>query len=1331
MPTDISESGAHLRPERVRRYLPFKLYNDLNLRPGPETGRRAISHLAALLETVQTYCAAPILAEALPAPRNVQGRWCDATLLFADISGFTPMSEKLNARGRAGAEEITRIVNAYFTTMVKHLHRNGGVLLKFGGDALLGLFAGPAHDTACYAVQAAVDMQRDMAQFAGIDTSVGRFELQMKVGVHTGRVFAAHVGTGSQVEYWVTGEDVNLTAWAEEVSEGGQVVASEATRRYLTAWDSLEPLPSQSPGGLSFYTLPLPAEYQPLPAQPILRAGAVPQKIPELARRLDTLTPYLPKGLLPRLVHNPRHRRVEGEHRLVAVLFINVDGFSALAQVLAPGEPEQVRGSDGGREQIRESDGGAGALTETMQDYFATVQSIIERHGGTINKTDLYSEGDKLLAVFGAPVAHGDDVDQAARAALAMQVALEGINQRLAERCPTAGVRLRQRIGISTGHVFSGNVGAEVRQEYTIMGDEVNLAARLMSAAAWGEVWVSSHVFYWLEPFGTFEFVGDLQVKGKENPVPVYRMGAMGEARRPQPIFVDREQPLATLRGKLDQLLQDLMQGQIFLLSGEPGIGKSRLWSELSLDPLAEDVLWLTGRCHEQGVTYHLIADMLRGYLELTATDDPETQRHKLVQRIEELFGPDQVDEKGPFLAIVMGLPLTEVWKKHVEFLGEHLSARLAQETAAFFERLTEDRPLVLICEDLHWLDPGSVEVLLQTIELVEFAPLMLGFTLRPGQAPSYEHIAGQAREQFRFWFTEIPMGPLDPEYCAEIVAAVAPQPVSPAQQRRICRRSGGNPLFISEMARVIFTASRVSVPGTVHILIESRVDELPEGPRQTLKAAAVAGVQFLLSELVHLLDAQERDVRRNLSTLRRMHLIDARGKVFQFVNTLTQEVVYLGQSLEARQAFHRRLGMYWEGQGDAAQAAHHCFAGELWEEALAQSERAADERRQAYANQEAARLYGRALVAAERLEDLAAQARLCGQLGQVHFRAGNYEQAEEVHRRQLELLRGQSADPLAQAEAHYALGCVCDRRGKLDQALDELDQGLRLAGEDPSETRAQLLRERCSVLINMGREKLDEAERDGLRALEIAEEIGARAEEAWACNNLGAVYGTRGGYERALEYHQRALIIRRELGVLYDISDSLNNVGTAYSYLGRLDEAGACFQEALGIQRRIGDRLGEGSSHHNLAWLHLDREEPEAAEVEFLRALALWEGIDYRKGIAFVHNDLGALYLGQAQLNKACDHLEEAAHRYENMGAHTYLPENYAALVDVCLGLRQAEEALDAAQKALEWAQANKDQRQEIVAHRKLAQVYEALGDLDQARRHAQRAEALGQGEE
>jgi class 3 adenylate cyclase/tetratricopeptide (TPR) repeat protein len=1287
--------------ERIRRYLPFKLYNELVLNPSPETSTQCAEHLGALLQTVQTYCSAPILGEAQPHPDNVWGKWCEATLLFADITGFTALSERLSARGRAGAEEITGIVNEYFTAMVEILHQHGGDLVKFGGDALLGIFAGSAQETARRAAQAALNMQRAMVRFAEVDTSVGRYSLQMTVGIHTGKVFAAHVGTASQMEYWVTGEDTNLTALAEEAASAGQVVVSAATRQHLDVGESPSPLPSGGVASLPFYSLPMTWQHAEPTARQVKAEAFVPQELTDLVLRLDTLTPYLPTGVLPRLVYDPHRRRVEGEHRLVAVLFVNVGGFGELASKLAAGQ--------------------ADVLIETMQDYYATMQSIVERHGGTINKTDLSSVGDKLLAIFGAPVSHEDDADQAARAALEMQAALEGVNQRLEKRHPQADVHLRQRVGLSTGFVFCGNVGSAVCQEYTIMGDEVNLAARLVSAAAWGEIWVSSHVFYWLEPFGTFEPLGTVSVKGKEEPVPTYRLQAMGETYRPQPAFVDRTRARSVLQGCLQQLTEDQTQGQIVLLTGEPGIGKSRLWAELRSSAEEQDIAWLVGHCHPLGVAHHLLGDILRRYLGLGETDDAETQRRALVQGIESLFGADPVEEKAPFLAIVMGLPLPDEWKDHVEFLGERLPDRLAQEVALFFARLADEKPLVLVCEDVHWLDEGSAGILTRVAELVEYTPLMLGVTVRPGEYPAYERVSGTAMTRFAQWCQDIYLEPLSPEHSAQIVADVSGRDITLEQQERIYARSEGNPLFTVEVARAAFTAPSVSIPDTLQKIVESRVDTLPEGPRQTIKAAAVIGLEFSLPELRYLLREGGQDLRRNLATLRRMHLVDIREKSYRFVHALTQEVVYLGLNVQARRASHRRLGTYWEEQADPSKAAHHYYAGELWGKALEQGERAADWHRESCAYQEAIRLYGQALEAAQKTMDLEAQGRLNHRLGQARDRIGEYDRAAQAYRRELDLLSGQGAGPLEQAAVHCALGQVYDRWGRYDEALGELGRGLELLGEQVHVTRARLLRTRCSVLISRG--KLDEAERNGLEALQVARDIGDRLEEAYVCNNLGAVYGTRRQGEQALAYHRQSLELRREVGATWEVAQSLGNVGTASILLKRYAEAEDCFRQAIEVFDRIGDRRNQGFIHHNLAWTYVYRDQLDRAEPEFRRALSLWEPIDHRRGIAFAHNDLGTLCMQQGRLQEARDHLEESARRYEEMGANAYLPDNYVALARVYLQLDRPQDAVSVAQKALGAVQ---DRTRRVTAHLVLGETHKAALDLAEARRQIQEGLAL-----
>ncbi|HNT75823.1 MAG TPA: adenylate/guanylate cyclase domain-containing protein [Anaerolineae bacterium] len=1259
-------------PAQLRRYLPYNLYNDILIRPGVESEQAGIAHLKALLQTAQTYRARPILEEALPAPHHVQGRWLDVTLLFADVSGFTALSEKLSTRGRAGAEELTAIVNRYFTAMVNILYRNGGLVLKFGGDALLGMFTGPATDTARYAVQAAMDMQRAMVEFVSVHTSVGDFRLQMKAGAHTGRVFAGHVGNGLQMEYWVLGDDVNFTAVAEEAAataekllrRGGQVVASKSTVRHLRAWRDLEPPPGDPdqpapPPREPLYLIPVAQTHNALPARPAEADHVIPTSVSGLVQRLDIITPYLPHGVLPRLIYNPRNRRVEGEHRLAAVLFINVDGFNKLATALG-----EVR-SD--------------ALLATMQDYFFTLQTIIEAHGGIVNKTDLYDPGDKVLAIFGAPKSHEDDADQAARAALKLQAALEEVNQRLRGRCPDMSLALRQRIGLSTGFVFSGNVGAEICQEYTIMGDNVNLAARLMSKASWGEIWVSDHAHYWLAPFGDFEFVGELRLKGKQQPAPTYRLLRMHKDYRPHPRFVDRVQIRAALEHSLEQL-QD-REGQIAIVSGGPGMGKSRLWAEMRQVAEAQGVYTLVGHCQAHGAVYPLWAEMLRQHLGVRDTDDLEIQREKLIQCVTDLFGAARVLDHAPFLAIVLGLPLRTAWKVQVEHLREHLAQRLATEVQEFFAQLSEIQPLLLICEDLHELNEETTAILLQVVELVGYAPVMLGFTLCPGAYPLYARVESKLRGQAYFAVVEYSLPLLDQHDSLCLAEEVYGNSLSEGQATLMYQMSDGVPLFIVEITRalasepemigaeltlpaaptVVALAKKLQAPPALYKIIESQIDALPEEARQVLRAAAVIGIEFTESELFYILPEVAKETRRHLATLRSLHLIDKQARDYHFLHGITHAIVYEGQSVDRRRGYHIRLGDYWQKEGQAAKSAAHYFAAELWPQALTQSQQAAIEYQQNYACSQAIHWYEQALQAAREMKDWGTQLDLYHCLGEVYYFQGDYIEAEQAFlRERAGLVFAQSDDISRIVNVHIALAQVYDRQGAYPQALGELDRGLMLAGTVASLSQAQLWRVRCSVLYSLT--QLEAALDAGRRAVEIAQTVASPREEAYAWNNLGAVYGELEQFDQELECHQHSLNLRRELSETWTIGQSLCNVGTALDCLGKaakdrgaLSEAHeaftaarAAFVEALQLQQQIGDRVRLGSTYHSLAWLELDSNDNGAAEENFRQALHEWERIKYRKGIAFAHHDLGEqIYIPCKQWDKAREHLETARQMY------------------------------------------------------------------------------------
>jgi len=510
-------TGADLA--RLKPYLPPRQLDDLP--PAPLWRKddlvRTHDHLARLLDVVITYLPRQLVqAElALADVPPVGGAFLDGALLFADISGFTAMSERLSTLGQEGAEQITALVNRYFGAMLDVLFAHGGDLFKFGGDALLAFFPDQVGGSAS-ALQAAWAMQEAMAAFHQVETSLGTFPLQMKIGLHAGPIFAARVGSADEREFIVTGPAVNATARAEEVASAGQILVSPTVYAQVQDRDWVAAV--EGPAGHYLVervgTRPSPVPPSaPLRAADLCRPGDEPGDT--LRRTLDALerlVPYLPPGLLRRLVPDPGRHETSGEHRLVAVLFANFLGASELVTRL-------------GRDRTDE-------IAQALNRYFVTMHQAVSRYGGVVNKVDLYDQGDKLMALFGAPVAHEDDAERAVRAALEMQAAVEGIGERPGSL--KEGWLLSQRIGVSTGMVFAGHVGAATRREYTVMGDEVNLAARLMSAAAEGEILLASYVQRKVSPFFEVADRGEVSLKGKSKPVPTYTI--VGRRAQPEPV---------------------------------------------------------------------------------------------------------------------------------------------------------------------------------------------------------------------------------------------------------------------------------------------------------------------------------------------------------------------------------------------------------------------------------------------------------------------------------------------------------------------------------------------------------------------------------------------------------------------------------------------------------------------------------------------------------------------------------------------------------------------------------------------------------------------------
>ena len=972
----------NLRP-RLVRFLPPALQTRLRLQadpiPAPDLDAlaEAVSALHSLAHTLSTYVPR-YLAEQLEPPGVARGTFLEGTILFADISGFTWLAERLGQQGPAGAEELTTIVNRYFGEMLDILAWSGGDLLKFAGDALLVYFPALArgHETeADWAVRAAWRMQRAMAAFRAVETSQGRFTLGMKVGLASGRFLAAQVGVAGRMELIVTGPAIQEALAAEGQAQAGQVLVSRSVQSRASVMTHFRPGPAgfrvvepafADLGDFEIATLSRRRRV----VWPAREAAALLHQIAGELDRLEALAPYLDPELVSQLVTGGKRRHIESAYRATTVLFGNFVG------------PER----DFTAWQDRED--GAQLLTSILDLYFTRVHRIITERGGIISRIDPYSQGSKLLVLFGAPVAHEDDAERALDAALAIRTELAAIEaaarSTLARFTIPAGRAapgrgqvhpipetpadepiFRHRTGITLGHIFAGEAGTRNRREYTVMGDEVNLAARLMAAAEYGQILLSQRVQECAGSRFLLQALAPIRVKGKSQPIPIYEARGYRRIRpaswhqaRLGPLC-DRHEEMAVVQDILDDVA--VGRGQILILAGEAGIGKTRLAAEIGT--MAEGrgflVLWGAARGYGESPSYDLWRELLAALLQVTTPADLEDRLEDADTRLAlaDVLGfspaapaPTPVAGDGLFRRAVEraapappGDSTVNLWALAGERLREHqpagldtledrVSARRAQRVrqgvTTVLERYAARQPLLLILENAQWMAPASWELLTDLAPQLSNWPILTLVLVRPGTPPVDEHVRALERGDLA---QVLHLGNLDLTATADLArtllgVAGLPDPVA----ELVYARSQGQPLFVIELVqalraqgylslvsghlRVQPTLDRAALPTTVSGLILSRIDQLAPAEQHILKTAAVIGRRFRHDVLQCLLTPimSWSDFQDGLTTLARRQFIvvaDEEQMVYAFSHGLTQETLYDSLPQAERRSLHRAIG--------------------------------------------------------------------------------------------------------------------------------------------------------------------------------------------------------------------------------------------------------------------------------------------------------------------------------------------------------------------------------------------------------------------------------------
>ena len=622
-----------------------------------------------------------------------------------------------------------------------------------------------------------------------------------------------------------------------------------------------------------------------------------------------TLEQYIPRELLAKLEAVRSSGGQLGERRVVTMMFCDVTGSTAAAEKLDPEE-----------------------WAEIMNGAFAHLIEPVYRYEGTLARL----MGDAILAFFGAPIAHEDDPHRAVLAGLDILQAIGPYREEVKRKW---GVDFEVRVGINTGLVVVGEVGSDLRLEYTALGDAINVAARMEQSAQPGTIQISADTQTLIAPLFDFEDLGETEVKGKSAPVRVYRvLGRKAQPERERGIaglespMIGRDQELVSLKG----IVEDLQRGggQIVSLIGEAGLGKSRIISELQ-QSLSERIAstslsWHEGRSRsfETANPYTPFANLFASFFGLSIEDSPEEKYRKIRQATTTTLPTDGA-AAVPFLATLMGLTVPEEDSELIRYLQPpQVQQKIFRAVQRILEQAARNRPLVLVFEDLHWADPTSLDLLETLFPLTDRGPLMLLAVFRPVRQDPAWRLHEIATRDYVHRYTSIVIEPLGEDDSRTLVGHLLHVEDLPDRVRAlILTKAEGNPFFVEEVIRSLLDAElvvrensqwratkeieNIALPDTLTGVITARLDRLSEESRSVAQTASVIGREFELGTLEEIFDGAE-SLPESLSDLQRRELIREKGRIpqphYMYKHILTQEAAYSSLLLSRRRELHLRV---------------------------------------------------------------------------------------------------------------------------------------------------------------------------------------------------------------------------------------------------------------------------------------------------------------------------------------------------------------------------------------------------------------------------------------
>jgi class 3 adenylate cyclase/tetratricopeptide (TPR) repeat protein len=879
----------------------------------------------------------------------------------------------------------------------------------------------------------------------------------------------------------------------------------------------------------------------------------------------------------------------EAERRQVTVLFADLAGYTELADELDAEEVHAILGS-----------------------FFDLADASVADHGGTVDK----HIGDCVMAVFGAPVAYGNDPERCVRAAL-------DIGRRMPMLAAELGRPIGVHIGIASGEVMASRTGSARHVEYTVTGESVNLASRLTDKAATGEILISDSVHRALAERVDCTEVGELAIKGLAKPVRAWRLRAVREpARSGRQAFVGRHRELRQLEAALAQC-RDTRHGHTIYIRGEAGIGKTRLLEQFQAKAEAENFACHRGLVLDFGMGsgQDAIRSLVRSLLGLTGESSQEAIDAAAEKALEDGM---LADERRVYLNDLLNVPQSTALRTLYDAMDNAARDRGKRATVAeLVTRASGHRPRLLAIEDLHWADQTTLDHAANLAETVLGCPALLVMTSRIERDPLDEAwrstIAGQP-------IMTVDLGPLQPSEANRLAGAYLDALGELAQ--RCIERAAGNPLFLEQLLQHVEENAEGSVPGSIRSLIQARLDRLALPDKRALQAASVLGQRFTADALAALLDRPGW----NCADLVRHLLVHPHGDHYLFAHALIQEGVYNTLIRSRRRELHRRAADWFRSR-DLTLCAQHLDRADDGGAPRAYLE-AARAQAAGYRTEGALRLVERGVALARKPADVSALSLLRGEilhdLGSISESIAAFEQALAVADLDIERCRAW-------------LGLAADLRvtDRFDEAFAMLDKAATAAAMDDLPERARIHHLRGNLCFPLGR--LVECLQEHERALDCAGRARSPEMQARALGGLGDAEYARGRMASAHRHFSRCAELSRASGAGRIEVANLSMVAHTQVYLNDFSGALATAQMAVELAARVGHQRAEIIAHNAACNVFRTTGDFARMRMHAERALILARQLGAKRFEAISLHDLAMVARAEASSAEAMDLLYRA----------------------------------------------------------------------------------------